>query len=170
MHPRLTISGSMAVVLFAGVGLAAMRSGSDLWLRILYTHTVLALLVAAIAARYCGSSCPPAASCRRCPLRRAAADVGKAYVKAVGGMDSKAEGKFRHATSHIRSEAEERHPAQQQARHQGGHAPPAADRATIPLVKEMDIGRRNGRAWPVPHATSLAHGFRRPRSAPVGGQ
>ena len=39
MRHRLTISSLMAVVVIPAVGLAAMRSGSELWLRVAYTLT-----------------------------------------------------------------------------------------------------------------------------------
>ena len=55
MHPRLTISGLMTVVVLAAVGFAAMRSGSDLWLRLIYSLVALALLTATILARYHGA-------------------------------------------------------------------------------------------------------------------
>ena len=52
MHPRLTISGLMTFVVLAAVGFAAMRSGSDLWLRLIYSLVALALLTATVLARY----------------------------------------------------------------------------------------------------------------------
>jgi hypothetical protein len=55
MHPRLTISGMMAVVVLAAVGFAAMRSGSGLWLRVIYSLVAMALLTATVLARYRGA-------------------------------------------------------------------------------------------------------------------
>jgi hypothetical protein len=52
MHSRLTISGMMAVVVLAAVGFAAIRSGSDLWLRVIYSLVAMALLTATVLARY----------------------------------------------------------------------------------------------------------------------
>lgn len=57
MHSRLTISGMMAVVVFAAVAFAAMRSGSDPWFRLIYSLAALALLIATIFARYRGAFC-----------------------------------------------------------------------------------------------------------------
>ena len=55
MRLRLSIAGLMALVLFLGFWFAAMRSGSDLWLRISWTLTASVLLAALILARYRGA-------------------------------------------------------------------------------------------------------------------
>jgi hypothetical protein len=50
---RISIAGSMGVVLFFSIGFAAFRSGSEIWFRLLYSMTVGVLLVSTLAARYC---------------------------------------------------------------------------------------------------------------------
>ena len=52
---RFTLAQLIAVVLVVGFGFAAMRSGSDLCLRLSWTFTASVLLAAAIAARYRGA-------------------------------------------------------------------------------------------------------------------
>jgi hypothetical protein len=51
---RVSLAGLLLVVLFAGLVLAALRSGSDAWARSIYTATAAALLFAGVAARYRG--------------------------------------------------------------------------------------------------------------------
>jgi hypothetical protein len=52
---RLSIAGLMVLVLFLGIWLAAMRSGSGLWLQVSWTLTASVLVTATIAARYRGA-------------------------------------------------------------------------------------------------------------------
>src|SRR5689334_10295137 len=55
MRFRPSIAGLMAFILFLGIWFAAMRSGSDLWLRISWTLTASVLLAALILAQYRGA-------------------------------------------------------------------------------------------------------------------
>lgn len=52
--PRLTLAGQIGVIVVVAVGFAALRSGSLGWYRTIYSLTILALAVAALAARYRG--------------------------------------------------------------------------------------------------------------------
>ncbi len=51
---RVSVAGLLLAVLFSGLVFAALRSGSDVWLRAIYTLTAATLLFAGIAARYRG--------------------------------------------------------------------------------------------------------------------
>lgn len=56
MRPlRFTIARLLCVILFFGIGLAGLRSGSNDWFKLIYTLTFLVLVYAAIAARYRGA-------------------------------------------------------------------------------------------------------------------
>ena len=50
---RCSIANLLLVVLFTGIALAALRSGSALWGSLLFTAAVAALLVAVVGAVYC---------------------------------------------------------------------------------------------------------------------
>ena len=54
MRLRFGITALMGLVLFVAVGLVALRSGSNDWFTLVYTLTFIALIYAAIAARYRG--------------------------------------------------------------------------------------------------------------------
>ncbi len=56
MRWRVSMAGMLGVVLFSGLVLAALRSGSDPWFRTIYTVTAAALLYAAAVARSRGPS------------------------------------------------------------------------------------------------------------------
>ena len=51
-RPRFSIGSLMVVVLFCGVGAAALRSSSGLWAQVLFTLTLAMLGVAALGALY----------------------------------------------------------------------------------------------------------------------
>lgn len=53
-RPRFSIGGLMAAVLVAGVGLAALRSASPLWGRLVFTAALAAVGLAALAALVAG--------------------------------------------------------------------------------------------------------------------
>ena len=52
MKKRLSIRGVMTLILLFGLGSAAIRAGSFTWLRVIYTLTVVGLLLAVLAAKY----------------------------------------------------------------------------------------------------------------------
>jgi hypothetical protein len=52
---RLTIASLLVVIVFFGVVLAGLRSGTTVWMRTIYTATFLALIFATIAAKYRGA-------------------------------------------------------------------------------------------------------------------
>lgn len=55
MRPiRVSISGTLGVILFFGIIFAGLRSGSNDWFKPIYSLTFLTLVYAAIAARYRG--------------------------------------------------------------------------------------------------------------------
>jgi len=55
MRLRVSMAGLLGVVLFSGLILAALRSGSDGWFRAVYTATAASLLFGAVAARHLGA-------------------------------------------------------------------------------------------------------------------
>jgi hypothetical protein len=58
MPKRFSIPSLMAVILLIGLGLAAMRSASFLCLQVIYTATVVALLLSILLAKYSRSDSP----------------------------------------------------------------------------------------------------------------
>jgi hypothetical protein len=54
-HVRFTIAKLLGVVLFFGVVLAGLRSGSNDWFKAIYSLTFSLQVYAAIAARYRGA-------------------------------------------------------------------------------------------------------------------
>ena len=51
-RPHITVVGLLGIVLAAGVGLAALITGTRIWHQAIYTLAVLILFLAAIASRY----------------------------------------------------------------------------------------------------------------------
>ena len=51
-HGRFTIARLLGAIIFFGIVLAGLRSGSNDWFKLIYTMTFVALVFAAIAARY----------------------------------------------------------------------------------------------------------------------
>ncbi len=54
---RLTIASLLGAILFCGIILAGLRSGSNDWFKSIYTATFVVLVFSAIAARYRGPFC-----------------------------------------------------------------------------------------------------------------
>jgi hypothetical protein len=52
---RVTIASLLAVILFLALVFAGLRAGTTIWMRSIYTTTFLALIYAAIAAKYRGA-------------------------------------------------------------------------------------------------------------------
>jgi hypothetical protein len=54
-HGRLTITRLLIAIVFFGIVLAGLRSGSNDWFKLIYTLTFVTLIYSAIAARYRGA-------------------------------------------------------------------------------------------------------------------